>query len=353
MSAIGAAPILRIIALWRDQRIVLIAGLITALASLLAGIALMADAGDLIGADAIGIALVVPGFLAVLGIARVILRYLERLITHDGTFRALASLRIWFFRGLAHGAGGGLGYRRAGDVLARLVNDIEALDGILLRILIPALSALILIPILLLAVGWESPIAAVVVLALFLVAAFILPVRAMGSARAAAEAEAEAGGALRTATLDALVGLREIKVFEAEGRTLAHVQSQESRLFAAARSLSEHTGVMQAWAFLLTQAALLAVLLIHGAHPVAIVIAAFVVIAAFETIGGMPRAGVVAGRAAAAATRVLAAAQTPPRVADPFTPVELPGTASLTFDDVSFRWTDESGLVFDHLSLQI
>lgn len=353
MSATGAAPILRIIALWRDQRIVLIAGLITALASLLAGIALMADAGDLIGADAIGIALVVPGFLAVLGIARVILRYLERLVTHDGTFRALASLRIWFFRGLAHGAGGGLGYRRAGDVLARLVNDIEALDGIFLRILIPALSALILIPILLLAVGWESPIAAVVVLALFLVAAFILPVRAMGSARAAAEAEAEAGGALRTATLDALVGLREIKVFEAEGRTLAHVQSQESRLFAAARSLSEHTGVMQALAFLLTQAALLAVLLIHGAHPVAIVIAAFVVIAAFETIGGMPRAGVVAGRAAAAATRVLAAAQTPPRVADPVTPVELPGTASLTFDDVSFRWTDESGLVFDHLSLQI
>lgn len=353
LNSEGAAPILRIIALWRGQRIVLVAGIIAALASLIAGIALMADAGDLIGADAIGIALVVPGFLAFLGIARVILRYLERLVTHDGTFRALATLRIWFFRGLARGAGGGLGYRRAGDVLARLVNDIEALDGIFLRILIPALSALILIPILLLAIGRESAIAAVLVLALFLVAAFALPLRAMRTARASAEAEAEAGGALRTATLDALIGLREIKVFGAEGRTLAHVQSQESRLFAAERTLSEHSGMMQAAAFLLTQAALLAVLLIHGAHPVAIVIAAFVVIAAFETIGGMPRAGVIAGRAAAAATRVLSAAETPPRVADPATPTAMPNTASLTFDDVSFRWTADSAPVFDHLSLQI
>jgi len=353
LNSKGAAPILRIIALWRGQRIVLVAGIIAALASLIAGIALMADAGDLIGADAIGIALVVPGFLAFLGIARVILRYLERLVTHDGTFRALATLRIWFFRGLARGAGGGLGYRRAGDVLARLVNDIEALDGIFLRILIPALSALILIPILLLAIGRESAIAALLVLALFLVAAFALPLRAMRTARASAEAEAAAGGALRTATLDALVGLREIKVFGAEGRTLAHVQSQESRLFAAERTLSEHSGMMQAAAFLLTQAALLAVLLIHGAHPVAIVIAAFVVIAAFETIGGMPRAGIIAGRAAAAATRVLSAAETPPRVADPATPTAMPNTASLTFDDVSFRWTANSAPVFDHLSLQI
>jgi len=353
LTSEGAAPILRIIALWRGQRIVLIAGIIAALASLIAGIALMADAGDLIGADAIGIALVVPGFLAFLGIARVILRYLERLVTHDGTFRALATLRIWFFRGLARGAGGGLGYRRAGDVLARLVNDVEALDGIFLRILIPALSALILIPILLLAIGRESAIAALLVLALFLVTAFALPLRAMRTARASAEAEAEAGGALRTATLDALIGLREIKVFGAEGRTLAHVQSQESRLFAAERTLSEHSGTMQAAAFLLTQAALLAVLLIHGAYPVAIVIAAFVVIAAFETIGGMPRAGVIAGRAAAAATRVLSAAETPPRVADPATPTAMPNTASLTFDDVSFRWTADTGPVFDHLSLQI
>ena len=38
---------------------------------------------------------------AALGTARVVLRYLERLVTHTATFRALADLRVWFFRRLA------------------------------------------------------------------------------------------------------------------------------------------------------------------------------------------------------------------------------------------------------------
>ncbi len=347
------SPILGIMALWRGQRPILIVGVLVSLASLIAGIALMAGAGDLIGADAIGLAVAVPAILAVIGVLRVVLRYLERLITHDGTFRALAALRIWFFRNLARSGGGGLGFRDAGDILARLVNDVEALDGIFLRIVIPALGALVLIPILLFSIGREDAAAAVLVLILFLIAAIALPIRAMAQARRSASAEADAGGALRTATLDALAGLREIKVFGAEGRMLAHVQSQEARLFNAERSLAAQTGTMQAAAFLATQAAVLAVLLIHGAHPVAIVIAAFVVIAAFETVGGLPRAGVIAGRAAAAATRVLAAAQTRPRVLDPAAPVPLPGATSLTFDAVRFRWSPETALVFDGLSLQI
>jgi ATP-binding cassette subfamily C protein CydC len=348
-----AAPILRIMALWRGQRLILTIGILVSLASLIAGIALMAGAGDLIGADAIGFAVAVPATLAVIGVLRVVLRYLERLITHDGTFRALATLRIWFFRNLARSAGGGLGFRDAGDILARLVNDVEALDGIFLRIVIPALGALVVIPILLFSIGREDAAAAVLVLILFLIAAIALPIRAMIQARQSATAEAEAGGALRTATLDALAGLREIKVFGAEGRMLAHVQSQEARLFNAERSLAVQTGTMQAAAFLATQAAVLAVLLIHGAHPVAIVIAAFVVIAAFETVGGLPRAGVIAGRAAAAATRVLAAAQTRPRVLDPATPATLPGATGLSFDTVRFRWSPETAPVFDGLSLQI
>ena len=74
------------------------------------------------------------------------LRYLERLVTHAATFRALADLRVWFFRNLARSAAGGLGFRQAGDVLARLVGDIEALDGLYLRILVPLAGAVLLLP---------------------------------------------------------------------------------------------------------------------------------------------------------------------------------------------------------------
>ena len=74
------------------------------------------------------------------------LRYAERLVTHAATFRALADLRVWFFRNLARSTAGGLGFRQAGDVLARLVGDIEALDGLYLRILVPLAGAVLLLP---------------------------------------------------------------------------------------------------------------------------------------------------------------------------------------------------------------
>jgi ATP-binding cassette subfamily C protein CydC len=346
-------PLLRVILLWRRQAPAIVIGALVAIASLAAGIALMAAAGHYIAAAALGITLAVPVMLEVTGVARVVLRYLERLTTHDATFRALAALRLWFYRGLAHSAAGGLGFRRSGDVLARLVNDIEALDGVLLRLLIPLLGALMLLPVLLVVVGRDDDAAAALVLALFVLVAFVMPWRAMVAARAAAADETDAGGALRVSVLDTLTGLREIKVYEAEGRMLAGVQSQESRLFRAERDLATRGSTLQGLAFLATQAALLAVLLIHGSHPVAVVVAVFVVVSAFEAVGGMPRAGVIAGRASAAASRVLEAAEAEPRVRDPERPAQMPAGNALSFEHVTFRWTQEGRNVFEDLSLDV
>ncbi|WP_174502522.1 thiol reductant ABC exporter subunit CydC [Acidiphilium sp. C61] len=346
-------PLLRVILIWRRQAPAIAFGALVALASLASGIALMAGAGHYIAASAIGLAIAVPVALEVTGVARVVLRYLERLTTHDATFRALGALRLWFYRGLARSAAGGLGFRRSGDVLARLVNDIEALDGVLLRLLIPLLGAVMLVPALLVVVGQDDTAAAVLVLALFAIVAFVMPWRAMIAARAAAADETEAGGALRVAVLDTLTGLREIKVYEAEGRMLAGMQWQESRLFRAERDLAARGAALQGLAFLATQGALLAVLLIHGAHPLAVVVAVFVVVAAFEAVGGMPRAGVIAGRASAAATRVLEAAEAAPPVRDPERPAPMPTGNALAFEHVGFRWTPEGQAVFEDLSLDV
>jgi len=134
---------------------------------------------------------------------------------------------------------------------------------------------------------------------------------------------------------------------------LAAIQAQESRLFGAERDLAARSGLMQAMAFLVAQAALLAVLLIHGANPTAIVVAVFVTIAAFEAVAAMPRAGILAGRAAASAARVVEAATAPPRVPDPPSPAPLPKATALSFDHIRFRWSADRPLVFDDISLQI
>jgi ATP-binding cassette subfamily C protein CydC len=185
------------------------------------------------------------------------------------------------------------------------------------------------------------------------VAAFVLP---WWAARASAQAGSDlatATGNLRVAALDALTGLREVRAFAAEGRMLAAVQAREATMLAAQRGMAARTALASAAAFLCAQAAVLAVLLAAGASPASAIAAAFLVLAAFEAVGGLPRAGALAGHASAAASRVLDAADAPVPVPDPADPVPMPGANGLRFEAVQFRWLPDRPAVFDGLTLEV
>jgi len=345
--------LLRILALWRSRAGWLAAGLLISLAALGCGVALMAVSGALLGAAIATGVLIAPLALRWLGIGRVAGRYFERLVTHAATFRALADLRVWFFRHLARTAAGGLGFRHAGDVLARLVGDVEALDGLYLRIIVPLAGAVVLLPALLIVIGRTSAALAAAIGILFTIAAVLLPWRAARAATEAGGCLTATASALRIAALDALTGLREVRAFGAEGRMIAAVQARESALLSAQHDLARRTALAGGGSFLCGQAAIFAVLLAAGTNPVGAVVAAFLVTAAFEAIGGLPRAGALAGHAAAAARRVLEAAEAPVPVPDPPNAAPLPTGFSLRFDGVHFRWSPDHTPVFDGLTLEI
>ena len=186
-----------------------------------------------------------------------------------------------------------------------------------------------------------------------MVAAFALPWMSARAAARAGLALATAIGALRIAALDALTGLREVRAFGAEGRMLAAVQAREATLLAIQHELAGRTALANAGAMLCGQAAILAILIAAGTNPVAAVAAAFLVVAAFEAVGGLPRAGVLAGHAAAAAHRVLEAAEAPVPVPDPPRPASVPTGFALRFDAVHFRWQPDRPPVFDGLTLDV
>ena len=407
--------LVRIVRLWRPQAGWLIAGLLVSLAALGSLLALLSTSALLaVGGVAAGVA------MRRFGIARVVLRYFERLVTHSGLFRALAGLRVWFFRGLAERSAGGLGFRDAGDLLARLVNDVEALDAVYLLLLLPFAACVLLLPVLFVLFGTVSPWLGALVGLLFALSAFVLPWRAARRSLAggerltraaatlrvacldtltglrevrafaaeagrlaliqsseAAQHEAEAslsrqaafalpwlaarrslaGGerlthaaaTLRVACLDTLAGLREVRAFAAEAGRLALIQSSEAAQHDAEATLSRQAALAQAAAFLCAQFGILAVLLAAGAHPGLVFAAA----AAFELAGGMPRAGVLAGHAAAAAARLLAVAEGPIPVPDPAIPAAFPRTTALRFNGVQFRWAPDRPPVFDSLTIDI
>lgn len=346
-------PLFRVIGLWRRQTGWLLFGLVMALAALVAGVGLMMVSGVTIGAAILGGSLAVPAILRAFGASRVVLRYLERLVTHGATFRALADMRVWFFRRLAATSAGGLGFRQAGDVLSRLVGDVEALDGLYLRILLPLAGAVLLLPVLVLLIGHRSPAVGIEVGVLFAAAAFVMPWLAARTSGAAGSGLAREAGALRIAALDALTGLREVRAFAAEGRMVAAVQAKEAALLAAQQAMASRTAMAGAASFLCAQIAVLAVLIEADARPAVAIAAAFLVIAAFEAIGGLPRAGALAGHAVAAARRVLEAADAPVPVPDPTDPVAMPTGTALRFEAVEFRWQPDRPPVFDGLTLDI
>jgi ATP-binding cassette subfamily C protein CydC len=348
------SPVAQILRLWWKHPAYLIFGAALAVAAMLAAIALMLNAGLYTATSVLGGVLAVPLLLQATGVARVVLRYGERLVTHDAMFRALGRVRVWFFQGLAHSAAGGLGLRRAGDALARLVNDVEALDGLYMRIIVPGLSAALLVPVLLVVLWHENMFAPLLVLPFYLVIALALPWAASRLAKANASAAAVAMAGLRNTALDALSGLREVKIFAAEGRMLAAVQAREADVLAAQRDLARNVSGLNMLGFIAAQTGILLALLIGFiSAPVAAVVAIFVLTASFEAVSAMPRAGVLLGQAQIAAKLVVEAADTQPPVPDPADPAPMPTGHAVNFEHVSFRYAPDLPAVFENLSLQL
>ncbi len=349
-------PLYRILLLWRRRWPVLSVGIGVSIASVVAGALLLALAGAhvavlLLGAIAGGGALLVA-----LGPLRVILRYVERLVTHGATFRALADLRVWFFERQAARSAGGFGMQRSGDLVSRLVTDVETLDGLYLRILVPLAGALALLLILLVAlVGtgeglWPASLAAA---CLFAVAAFVIPSLAARSARAQGVHVAAAAAGLRIAVLDALTGLREVRVFGAEARIADGIAARDREAGAAQEDLAARAARAQAGGFLCAQLAIGLMLIAAASRPVFVVGAVFLLVGAFEVAGGLSRAGALAGHAAAAARRVLEAARPDPRVPEPAAPAALSTGTALRFEGVRFRWDTDRPELFDGLTLEV
>jgi ATP-binding cassette subfamily C protein CydC len=336
--------LLRIIALSRRRAFGLWLGIAISLASIAAGIALMTLSGATVAAVLTGALIAAPLWLRIVGPARIVLRYLERLVSHGATFRAIADLRVWFFRGFAARSAGGLGFRQAGDLLSRLVADIEALDGLGAVSVVPAAAAL---------TARAGVWVGVAVGALFAVAAFVLPAIVARDAIRNGAGLAQAASRLRIAALDTFTGLREVRAFGAAARMQARIATSETALIECQRSAATRIARANAAAILCGQAAILVVLAVPGVPPLIKIGCVFLVIGAFEPLALLPRAGVVAGAAAEAARRVLDVAEGEAPMPDPASPKTLPAAFGLRFEGVHFRWAANAPAVLDGLTLDI
>jgi thiol reductant ABC exporter CydC subunit len=296
------------------------------------------------------------------GIARAVLRYVERLSSHDVSLRLLARLRVAVLRALLPLAPAGLAAHRRGDLLARLIEDMGTLEGLYVRVVGPSLAALL--------------VAALVAALLARVSAPLAAAAALGMAAAGAVAPAlavragERPGrrlvALRGALAAALVdGVRGVGDLLANGREAAHARALDELGRDAAREQERLTCASAAGAAgaqlladLTALAALaLAVPLVAAGtlDGVALASLALLTLAAFEAVLPLPAAWHALGAMRASAARIGEVLDAPPPVAEPPGPAPEPveGAAVLELRELSFRYPGASRPALDGVSLRL
>ncbi|MBN3866508.1 thiol reductant ABC exporter subunit CydC [Gluconobacter kondonii] len=346
----------RILQVWRPQYTRLITGIVIAELAVCAGLALMGQAGGRLAGAAIGVGAAYL-LLRLSGAAQIVLRYVERLYTHDAMFRALADLRVWFYRKLAGGAAAGLGFQRSGDLLSRLVSDVQTLDNLYLRIFVPLVSALLTFPIATIVWMKAGTQAGLLTGALFAVLAFVLPLMGAHLSKRFGPDILHAESELRVAALDLTSGLREARAFGAEDVLAAVVTERQETLFKAQRRQQTRMALMQGFAGLIAKGGIaiilcaVAGLLFPQAPAVAGLTALFVAITALEGVTGLARAGLLSGQVNHAAQRIVEIADKAPPAPEGNGP--LPAGRDLRLENVTFSWTPNRAPIFHNLSLTL
>ncbi|MFF2728384.1 thiol reductant ABC exporter subunit CydD [Streptomyces sp. NPDC058008] len=267
------------------------------------------------------------------GIGRAVFRYAERLVSHDAVLRMLAELRVAVYRGLERVAPAGLHATRRGDLLSRLVSDVDALQDYWLRWLLPVGTALAVGVGSVAFTGWLLPQAGAVLAAGLLLAGVGVPWLSGTFARRAERRLAPARAALAVGVADLLGGTAELTVAGALPARRERVRAADgvlTRIASRAATATALGGGLSALICGLTVvgAAVVALPAVLDGRLAGVELAVVVLtpLAAFEAVTGLPLAVQYRQRIGRSAERVFEVLDAPVPVEEPAVPVEAPSS---------------------------
>jgi thiol reductant ABC exporter CydC subunit len=329
------------------------------------GIALLATSAWLISRAAqrpsvvdLGLAIVGVRFFAV---SRAVCRYGERLYGHNTALRVLSDLRVRVYARLERLAPTGLPAFRRGDLLARLVHDVDSLQDLMLRV-IPPYGVAVMVAIPTVGLVWYFLPSAGLILALVLIlAATAVPWSSLHLARKGEARQASARGDLTAQVVDLAEGAQELVAFGAVDAQLERISAADAELTGIATSTARTAGLGSGLVTFLTGIAVWAILLVgvpsvHSGRlngPLLAVIA-LIPLAAFDLVAGLPGAAQSLERVRHSAERVFQVIDAPPAMVDPATPSGLPEPPyHLLVRNVRARYGPGAPLALDGIDLDL
>ncbi|BCB79997.1 hypothetical protein GCM10022251_08210 [Phytohabitans flavus] len=313
----------------------------------IAGVALMATATWLLmtaaGQPPISALTVAIVSVRALAIGRGVLRYTERLTGHDAVLRIVTDVRARVFGTLATRREAA----RSGDALSRMVSDVDAVQDLLLRVLVPGAAAAMVAVVAVGGASLISPAAATVFAVGLLVAGIGLPAAATALTRRTAERVAPLRGALANDAIDLTHGAADLAAYGATGTALAGAQRRADELARLERRLATSGWAVDAAGVLVsgaTAGAVAAIALRAGVDGVLVGVLAVGTLAAVEACLAL----VVAARQWTELRAPLA------RVATLLTPeASSPPPSSLDLADITVRYRPEGPPALDSVCVDL
>lgn len=345
--------LLPFLALYRRHFWRLSLGIVLAVVTLLASIGLLTLSGWFLAASSVaGIAglysfnyMLPAAGVRGAAIIRTAARYFERLVSHDGTFRVLQHLRVFTFSKLLPLSPAGLTGYRKGDLLNRLVADVDTLDHLYLRVVSPLTGALVVILTVTLGLSWLDWQLALTLGGLMLLTLLLLPPLFYRAGRSAGIALTTLRGQYRSQLTDWLQGQAELSVYGAANHFRSELDETERRWLSAQKSQASLTGLSQAMLTLVTGFTVVLILWLSaggiGSDPepgALIALFVFCALAAFEALAPVGTAFLHLGQVMASAQRVTEVISQDPVVAFTDKASAAPTGAVLSVQNLCFSY---------------
>lgn len=329
------------------------------------GVALIATSGYLISRAAqrppvlaLTVTIVIVRFL---GMSRPLARYIDRLVSHDLALRSLGTIRSRFFARIEPLAPGQLDGFRRGDLVARMVGDVDRLDGLYVRGLCPPLSGLAVAVVCVIAAAVMLPAAGVILAAGLAIAGLAVPALAARWSREPSARLAAVRAQLSSQLVELLRAAPEIVAFGAARSRAEAIAELDRELAALTRRDAVGAGLADALVMLaagLTTAAVLAAAVGARASgsldPVLVATVTLLALAAFEAITPIPRAARELAIITAAGRRVLDLTSRRPLITDPGAPLPSPSRdATIELAGVTARYPGSPRPVLEQVDLRL
>jgi ATP-binding cassette subfamily C protein CydC len=352
---------LRLLGFMRPDWWRVLLGVLLGAATVASNVGLLATAAYVISAAAVVpflAMLTVPVYLVRLfSVSRAASRYAERLISHDVTFRLLAKLRTRFFTRLAPLAPARLLKYRSGDLLVRIVKDVEELQNVYLHSFSPVVVALSVCALATLVLFTFDPAIAFVALGFLTATGIGVPVLVLTLSKGLGRQQLRLRAELDARIVDDVQGVQDLLAFGQEGGEQHEISTINTKLGRVQRRMALMTGLQNALGDLMMNLALVAVLIVAipfvatgEIDGVFLAFVALVVLGSFEAVAPLGTAFQILGRSVGAGERLFEISDSEPQVKDPPEPLSLPQDGALALDRVSFRYEEDGSLTLQDVS---